>query len=540
MNANDFEKMLYKEEIRILEEARSYLDSDNHSLDEMRLRFRQIVREYAALLNTMRKMVKISDSQARELKKRENSLQLLLFNANQGFLTFRRNFLIDKEYSHECIRLFGRKIASLDICKLLADGDRELEEMFRKGFLALLEPAKDCVDDTGSKLPEVIKLRDRFIRMEAKYLEKINDWDDGDCIMLILTDITREKAAQEKILYLSYHDRLTGLYNRAYLDVILPDMQSPENLPLSIIVGDMNGLKLTNDVFGHEDGDRLLVNMSNILRVCTREHDIIIRWGGDEFLLLLPGTGADRTQKICERIRNMCFEHKWEPIELSIAMGTATQEVPGMDFSELFAKAEAQMYTRKTEEASRVKWRILASLEKTLASRCDEKEEHAANMVELAARLWTASKPVKGDLVNLKLAARLHDIGKVSLAGYLFEKKGTLTAAEWDMVKRHSEAGYRAAKALDMHEVAMIILSLHERWDGNGYPQGLRGEQIPLESRIISIVETYDVLTRGKSYKEPVSPAVALKVIAQNAGTQFDPFLVERFNSIIPEAGDRR
>ncbi len=349
----------------------------------------------------------------------------------------------------------------------------------------------------------------------------------------MLTDITDTKNAQEQVVYLSYHDRLTGLKNRAYLEHILPRLQKPDCLPLSIIIGDMNGLKLTNDVFGHTSGDQLLKNMANVLRICTRDDDVLVRWGGDEYLILLPRTDTDQAYKIGERIHKVCHEYRWEPIELSIALGIATQNTPDVPFDELFSIAERRMYANKAKKADHVMACLMSGFEKKLAAKCDETREHSDSVADLACRLFEASRHPEGDVDTIRLAARLHDVGKVSIDEYLFGNHSPLNDLEWEVMKCHSEAGYRTVKALNRNQLARIILSIHEHWDGEGYPQQLQGEQIPLESRIIAIAEAYDVLTRGKCYKGKVSINQALEVIRQCAGFQFDPHLVEIFVAMI-------
>ena len=242
------EQSLFSHEISRLEEMRQYLTSGSHDVAGMRECLTLMADEYAKLLKKKKKIVRISDSQAREIKRRESELHLLLDNANQGFFSFGRNWLVNKEYSQECLRIFGHRISNRNVCNLLADGDKALESTLQSSFQKLFDLKNDVSDLGQYALPDSIQVRDRIVLLQAKHVESGHKSDD-DFIMVILTDITDTKNAQEQIIYLSYHDPLTGLKNRAYLDHILPYLQKTDHLPLSIIMGDMNALKLTNDVF---------------------------------------------------------------------------------------------------------------------------------------------------------------------------------------------------------------------------------------------------------------------------------------------------
>ena len=349
-------------------------------------------------------------------------------------------------------------------------------------------------------------------------------------LALIFRDITEERRKQDEIAYMSFHDSLTGLYNRAFMDVELKRLNRARQLPLSIITGDVNGLKLVNDVFGHEEGDRLLIEIGRILEGCCREEDVIARWGGDEFSILLPSTDQNGADKICERIRQRCEEQCDLSISPSIALGSAVKLSPDEDISNIMREAEDRMYRRKLLDDRSVRSDIITSLQNSMFEKSFETEEHTHRMLKIAVRFGKELKLPMNLQSDLELLALMHDMGKIAVPARILGKTEKLTDEDWEEIKRHPEAGYRIAKSSQkLAGIADLILAHHERWDGKGYPRGQSGEEIPELARIISIIDTYDVMTSGRIYKKGVSPETACREIENCAGTQFDPYFAEKF-----------
>jgi diguanylate cyclase (GGDEF)-like protein/PAS domain S-box-containing protein len=343
-------------------------------------------------------------------------------------------------------------------------------------------------------------------------------------------DITRSKLSEEKIRYLSFNDSLTDVYNRAFFEEEIRRLDASRQLPLSIIMGDVNGLKLLNDAFGHYEGDKLLVNMARILKKSCREEDIIARWGGDEFVVLLPQTGSNTASEICSRIKQNCEYCKTGLIKPSIALGTATKENDEQDIFKVMQEAENIMYRNKLLESKNTRNIIMKSLELTLPERTGESCEHTSRLQKLALQLGRCIGLAENELDRLAVLSNLHDIGKVGIPQDILKKTGPLSAEEWEIVKKHPEIGFRIVQSSpEFPSIAEEILAHRERWDGKGYPKGLKGEEIPLLSRILAVVDAFDVMTSSCSYKNTVSHTDALEEIKSCAGTQFDPEIVSYF-----------
>jgi diguanylate cyclase (GGDEF)-like protein/PAS domain S-box-containing protein len=353
-------------------------------------------------------------------------------------------------------------------------------------------------------------------------------------VQVIARDVTSRKEAEAAAEYLSYHDKLTGLYNRTYFEEEFVRFNDKEKMPLSLIMLDVNGLKLVNDAFGHFEGDKLLKLIGNILLDCCKDNFMAARIGGDEFIIAAPCTTEEETIKLIERIKEKCSDSNVKPVSLSISIGYAIMEKTSVNIEDIISKAEDRMYTNKMRESKSFRSSIISSLRKTLHESTLETSNHCSRMKDMSIKFGDFIELASIDMDKLILLALLHDIGKIAIPNYILDKAGPLTEDEWEVVKKHCQIGYNiTSSSQELGIIADTLLYHHERWDGKGYPRGLAGEEIPLISRIISIIDSYDVMLNERPYKKSISKDEAILELKRNSGTQFDPLLVNKFIEMI-------
>ncbi len=352
----------------------------------------------------------------------------------------------------------------------------------------------------------------------------------------IFEDITTRKLNEERIQYLTFHDILTGAYNRTFLEREVERLDIPENLPLSVIMGDLNGLKLVNDTFGHAMGDELLRRAAKVLMEVCGDRGIVARLGGDEFVVLLPHTRSAEVHALGENIQEAFRSISIESIPLSISLGYGTKTKPEESLADILRIAENWMYQRKLTENMSFHNRVLQAFRTSLRAVTQETEEHSQRIRDLALHLGRALGLSQRELDELSLLAEFHDIGKISIPQAILEKPGPLDEEEWSLVKKHPEIGFRIAQSItELSSIANYVLFHHERFDGRGYPRGLKGKNIPLLARVIAICDAYDVMVTGRPYRQARTKREALEELKRCAETQFDPRIVEVFVTILED-----
>ena len=378
--------------------------------------------------------------------------------------------------------------------------------------------------------------------------------------LLAIALYQRSTHSALRAMRLALTDPLTGLGNhRHFHERLQRELLNAEEQarPLTLCLVDIDDFKRINDRFGHPSGDRVLSQIATRLR----QGGEAFRLGGDEFALLLAdhdeSTALTAAESIVERISTVDFDHIGQ---VTVSAGLATFPVQGHGRDELIRLADSAMYWAKEHGKNRVRlyrpdivelaelkrlaagpdkaarYRAAASLAKAVDARDTYTGSHSERVTELAARV-AVRLGLDAEQVELtRLAASLHDLGKLAIPEEILQKAGTLTDSERLVLERHPQIGFRMLDSLGVDLIAHLVLHHHERWDGAGYPDGLSGEQIPLGSRIIFVTDAYDAMTSDRTYRPRRSSRAALAELERCAGTQFDPGIVAAFREEIEES----
>lgn len=353
----------------------------------------------------------------------------------------------------------------------------------------------------------------------------------------LIRDMSERKAMIEKLEQMSYHDQLTGVYNRHYFEEELNRLDVRRNLPLTIMMGDVNGLKLVNDSFGHAFGDQLLRKVADLIKKGCRGDDIISRIGGDEFIVLFPQTSGIEAEEIEKRIQHLAATDNVGSLDISISFGWATKLTEDESIDEILKKAEDYLYQKKLFESPSMRGRTIHTIIHTLHEKNKGEEQHSHRVSLLCENMGVAMGMTESKIKELKHVGLLHDIGKIAIDEQMLNKPGKLTAEEWDDMTRHPAIGYRILSTVnEMAEMAEYVLAHHERWDGTGYPKGLKAGEIPFEARIISLADAFDAMTSDRPYKKAMSKDASIEQLVLHSGTQFDPQLVTIFIDMLTNA----
>jgi diguanylate cyclase (GGDEF)-like protein/PAS domain S-box-containing protein len=350
-------------------------------------------------------------------------------------------------------------------------------------------------------------------------------------------DVTERKQYEDQLKYLSLHDQLTGLHNRTFFENELLRLGNSRDYPVTIIVADLDGLKILNDTVGHEQGDQLLISCAEIMKKSLRQADLLARIGGDEFVIILPRTEFKTGKEIAGRIHASINAHNNKQagyLPLSISTGISTSINKSKSLQDTFIEADDLMYRDKLNKGVVARSQIFKSLIAALGKKDYLSDGHGRRLEQFCMQIGRKVGLSEKKLSDLRLLSQAHDLGKVGIPDRILFKIGRLTDLEWQLMKQHSEKGYRIAlSSADLSGAAGFILKHHENWDGTGYPLGIKGEEIPVESRILALADAYDAMTSDRTYREALSKQDALAELQKCSGSQFDPDLTKVFLSIL-------
>lgn len=347
--------------------------------------------------------------------------------------------------------------------------------------------------------------------------------------VLISRDITEAKKRQDEIEYINEHDYLTDLYNRRVFINKFERLAENRSYPITFMMIDLNGLKILNDAFGHLTGDQALISVGNVFKNVFKDH-FVARIGGDEFAVLLHGLEIEEIEDIKRYARDEVSKIKINDISLSVSIGYQVMRDDSLDINEVMKAAENHMYRHKVTESMSVRNQAIKAIHKTLTNKYKEERIHSEKVSQMCYVTGLALGIKDEQLDELRLAGMYHDIGKIAIPDAILNKPAALTEEEFKIMMTHTESGYHILRAADDYSrLAEYALSHHERWDGKGYPRGLKGDEIPLFARIINLCDSYDAMTTNRVYRQKMSKDEAVKEIIKGSGKQYDPKLAKAF-----------
>ncbi|SHE60907.1 HD domain-containing phosphohydrolase [Alkalibacter saccharofermentans] len=379
-------------------------------------------------------------------------------------------------------------------------------------------------------------LKSGEIKTVDAYISPI-DYDDQRVLFAIIFDVTEREIIAKKNEFLANHDYLTGLYNRRFFDEEFERRVIRGDVPIALLLGNIDGFKNFNDAFGRSKGDEVLKEMANRLAALIFDGGVLARVGGDEFAILVSGKNEDEIRRCLDTLtrefdKDLGDSRKDELLTISWGYGIQMNEDDTLD--DLHRQAEAFMNNRKFYNTNSLRSKTVNVIMETLFMKSEREKKHServGKLCETIARKMSLSKP---EVDKIRVAGLLHDIGKIGIEESILNKVGKLDAKEWEMMKFHPAKGASIlAKTIEYNDIAEIVLSHHERYDGKGYPNGLTGTEIPIMARIVAISDAYDAMTELRTYRTPFSKEEAIAELKRCSGTQFDPEIVLVFINVV-------
>lgn len=359
--------------------------------------------------------------------------------------------------------------------------------------------------------------------------------------LAIVRNITERKALEQQLTELGQCDPLTGLYNRAVFEEEMRRYEGLRQQGAGIIIFDVDGLKIVNDSLGHKRGDELLKATARIISMAFGFEQRVCRIGGDEFALILSEGDEAVFEAACQQVREgVASYNRQEPVvPINLSMGYAVSRTDPIEMNAVFREADNRMYREKLHRRQSTRSAIVQALVQAMEARDFQTGGHCDRLQDLLDGFARQAKIPEANLNDVRLLARFHDIGKVGIPDKILFKPDVLTEEEQSIMRQHCEIGYRIAKAApDLEPIADWILKHQEWWNGQGYPLGLTGEEIPLECRLLAIVDAFDAMTSDRPYRKAMSVQTALAEVRRQGGTQFDPALAAVFCAWREESGE--
>lgn len=393
--------------------------------------------------------------------------------------------------------------------------------------------------------------------------------DDEDILFNFAFQAFQTLIIHEELAERAITDGLTGLSNhKAFQEALLLEIERAKRYEktLPLILLDIDHFKFFNDTYGHQTGDRVLKELARLVKSNLRAIDFPARYGGEEFVIFLPETGYEGAIIVAERIRQKVSEFPFvvdsgETMRITISAGVACYPLDAVTPHELIAKSDEAMYYSKEHGRNRVtsyqqtlaesikdipkeienvlndpELKNVEQIAKAVDSKSAYTKDHSIEVATYAVMLGNTMKLEEDQMEILKIASILHDIGNIGVPDHILNKPGPLTPEEKNIVQGHPGFAEMILKKFPhIEEILPAILYHHERYDGAGYPDGLKGSAIPLLARIIAIVEAYHAMVSPRPYRRRKSKEEAIEEIKKESGSQFDPGVVESFVKILEQ-----
>jgi len=369
----------------------------------------------------------------------------------------------------------------------------------------------------------------------TRYFEARLQLTEMDEVLIIIRDMTERITLENTLRHMAETDSATGLYNRRKIEDYMTAHHGRTDINISLILFDIDGLKSINDTLGHVEGNAVINRVAETITRTFQAATIIGRIGGNEFAVIYEDTTHEAITALCLLFQGALDEvNQALTYDISVSFGIAHSDGLPVNTTQLYQMADHNIYNAKLLKEGSSKSTLVKALMKALEAKDYITEGHADRMGTYALRLGEEVGLERHRLDMLVLLTKFHDLGKVGIPDSILKKAGPLTPEEWIVMKTHTTIGHRIASASpELLPISDLIHKHHEKWDGTGYPLGLSGEDIPIECRILAIVDSYDAMTNDRPYRLALSHEEALKEIQHGAGTQFDPTLARRFVSML-------
>jgi diguanylate cyclase (GGDEF)-like protein len=351
-------------------------------------------------------------------------------------------------------------------------------------------------------------------------------------ILIILRDMTERIQLEKQLRKLVDRDALTGLYNRRSFEQRLVQLTGQNLNNVTMISIDINGLKFINDTLGHLIGDSIIMKAGYYIDQIFGELGLVARIGGDEFGVVLHGIEEKTVKEQLNVLNDLVEQHNQDSqtSTLSLAYGYSFHKEGLVNMELLYQEADNIMYQSKLLKKDSIRGTFVSTFMKALEVKDYISEGHVVRMEQLAVAIGEALSLRQKQMDRIILLTKFHDIGKIGIPDSILKKPGKLTPDEWKVMQTHSIIGERIAlEATEIREIAPLILKHHEHYDGSGYPLGLKGTDIPIECRVLAIVDAFDAMTNDRPYRTALTVKEAITEIRNCSGTQFDPELVSVF-----------